>query len=209
MSVTAAQPPVTPPLHHSMLPQLYRHIQMKGSQRGARASLSLDGGRGRLPGRRAPEWGRERNRGETWGRGSWLRTGCGSLLVQTGLLGRIARVRRADTRMRRLETGQTQGVVLHTTKEELGFHLRKDTASSLEIKELVWVKEEASQRLRVIAWQWSAEINPAWGNFSMTSAALSTDTRNWENGTPNRRPPLQESTACTPGLNTGSQRTLP
>lgn len=57
--------------------------------------------------------------------------------MQTGLLGRIARVRRADTRMRRLETGQTQGVVLHTTKEELGFHLRTDTASSLEIKELV------------------------------------------------------------------------
>lgn len=34
-------------------------------------------------------------------------------------------------------TEQTQDVVLHAAKEELGFHLRTDTTLSLEMKELV------------------------------------------------------------------------
>lgn len=56
-----------------------------------------------------------------------MRTGYGNTLVQTGLLGRSARVRRADgCTQRRLENQQTRGVALLTAKEELGFHLRTE-----------------------------------------------------------------------------------
>lgn len=44
----------------------------------------------------------------------------------------------------------------------------------------------------------SVEINTACGNFSFTSAALSTGTRNLENDTPKRRLSLQEGTGWTP-----------